>query len=240
MTKLIDKSIDKAMDTEMNLQDKHFKILSQIRKISPTAKLLAVSKLQPDVKIREVFNFGQRLFGENYVQEFLKKKNDLADLSIDWHFIGQLQTNKVKQIAGGCGLIHSIDSIKLLEKLSSALAAGEVKSPQKILLQVNLSGEDSKAGFTENEILNLEDRLWNLPQVEVSGLMTLPPLQNEASENRIYFKKLRLLFEKLNQSLPSDKRLIELSMGTSHDFHIALEEGASIVRVGTVLFGERT
>lgn len=224
----------------MNLQDKHFKILSQIRKISPTAKLLAVSKLQPDVKIREVFNFGQRLFGENYVQEFLKKKNDLADLSIDWHFIGQLQTNKVKQIAGGCGLIHSIDSIKLLEKLSSALAAGEVKSPQKILLQVNLSGEDSKAGFTENEILNLEDRLWNLPQVEVSGLMTLPPLQNEASENRIYFKKLRLLFEKLNQSLPSDKRLIELSMGTSHDFHIALEEGASIVRVGTVLFGERT
>ena len=216
-------------------------IQNQILRISKSAKLLAVSKLQPAENIKLLYDKGQRLFGENYVQEFLQKKSELVQLEqIQWHFIGNLQSNKVKDIAGKCDVIHSIDSLKLMQKLSSVLVKNQARTAQKVLLQINLADEKSKGGFLKNDLDQFKDLIWNQPLVSVVGLMTLPPLQNEAAENRTYFRELKNIFDELNHCLPSEKRLVELSMGTSHDFHIALEEGATLVRLGTALFGERT
>jgi pyridoxal phosphate enzyme (YggS family) len=223
------------MDIQLSFSDIQKKIAHY-----PSARLLAVSKFQSEEKIRKLYELGQRSFGENYVQEFLKKRQNLSDLTeMDWHFIGHLQTNKAKDVVGFCELIHSVDSLKLLEKLNSVLENG-MKAKQRILLQINLADEDSKSGFSEEDLRKMDSRYWNLPYIQICGLMTLPPLQNQPEENRPYFRRLKKLLDELNQSFSQDKRLVELSMGTSHDFHIALEEGATLVRLGTVLFGERT
>lgn len=213
--------------------------LQKIKENCSPAKVLAVSKLQPLEKIRSLYQKGQRLFGENYVQEALEKKEALQDLSdIQWHLIGHLQKNKVKLVAGKFALIHSIDSRALAEAISRHCQQNQ--TCQDILIQVNLAGEDSKSGFDKALLLKEWPELIKLPGIRICGLMTMPPLTETGEEVRLYFRELRELRESLRQITDLKLHpLMELSMGTSHDYPVAIEEGATIVRLGTILFGER-
>ncbi len=191
--------------------------------------LLAVSKLQPIEKIISLNKKGQIHFGENYVQEALDKIEQLAHLNIKWHLIGPLQKNKVKYLKNKFEYIHSVDSLELAEIISKKSI--ENQYIQKVFLQVNLSNEDSKSGFSESELQNNWQKLSELSGINIVGLMTMPPLQNEPEQNRIYFKNCYILGQKLSLS--------EFSMGTSHDYEVALSEGSTWIRLGTLLFGER-
>jgi MAF protein len=191
--------------------------------------LLAVSKLQPIERIRDLHSQGQKSFGENYVQEALEKIEQLKNLSLDWHLIGPIQKNKVKYLKNNFSYLHAVDSLELAEVIDKK--AAEANYVQKVFIQVNIAEEATKAGFTANELNNVWQKITALNHVKVVGLMTMPPLQNTAEENRIHFQNLKKLALGLN--------LTELSMGTSHDYQIALEEGATWIRIGTVLFGER-
>lgn len=200
-----------------------------LRTLQPNQKILAVSKLQPVEKIKSLHAEGQIDFGENYMQEALEKIELLKDLNLQWHLIGPLQKNKVKFLKNNFAYVHSVDSIELAELISKKALENNYK--QKIFLQINISGEDSKSGFNENAFIKNWDLMKSLPGLEIVGLMTMPPLENEPEKNRIYFQKLALLGKKLG--------LKEFSMGTSHDYKVALEEGATWIRLGTILFGER-
>lgn len=203
----------------------------------PDCQLLAVSKLQPVEKIRELYQLGQRDFAENYVQEFLLKREQLADLNdIRWHFIGHLQKNKVKFLLGLVHMIHSVDSLALAEYIDQKIAQSGSSIAQKILLQINLSGEDTKGGFSADNFSAALPTLRSLGHLQICGLMTMPPLVNSGDENRKYFRQLKNLLSEMQQTFPQAH---ELSMGTSHDYAVAAEEGATWVRLGTVLFGER-
>lgn len=209
-----------------------------------TVRILAVSKLQPVEKIAELRQESQADFGENYVQELLLKQEALKDASIRWHLIGHLQKNKVKQITGRCHLIHSVDSFELAELLSRKAADAGVT--EKILLQVNVGGELSKEGFSVDEFGRVLPQLATLSSLELHGLMTMPPLPkagsaspgDEVSANRVHFRRLRELLDATRFQVGTHPWK-ELSMGTSHDWETALEEGATILRLGTVLFGAR-
>ncbi len=201
-----------------------------------SVNLIAVSKKKPALTIRSAFNAGQKLFGESYVQEFSEKAEAL-ELPLEWHFIGGLQSNKVKYLRGKTTLIHSVDRYSLAKEIS--LQWGKIEQTANILLQFNLGKEASKSGADEGEALELAKRISDLPNLQVHGLMTLPPFAEDPEEVRPYFKRLRLLSEKLAaESLPNIA-MKELSMGMSHDFQVAIEEGATLVRVGTAIFGAR-
>ncbi len=200
-----------------------------LKNLSPNQKILAVSKLQPPEKIRKLHSEGQLDFGENYIQEALEKMEKLSDLKINWHLIGPVQKNKVKLLKNHFSCIHSVDSLELAKKISEgALALGH---RQRVLIQINLSGETSKSGYSKEEFTRDWSELQKMTGLEVMGLMTMPPLENEPKKNRVFFKELKYIGSKLNLS--------EYSMGTSHDYQIALEEGATWIRLGTILFGER-
>lgn len=204
--------------------------LAQIKaQLSAGQNLLAVSKLQPIEKIRDLASQGQRAFGENYIQEALEKIEALKDLNLEWHLIGPIQKNKVKYLKNNFAYLHAIDSLELAELVSKK--AAEIDYVQKIFIQVNLSNEATKAGFDEASVDSAWENLTKLSNIKIVGLMTMPPLQNEAGDNQIHFKKLKNLADRL--------QIKELSMGTSHDYQIALKEGATWIRIGTVLFGER-
>jgi pyridoxal phosphate enzyme (YggS family) len=200
-------------------------------------KILAVSKLQPLQKIKSLFEQGQIYFAENYVQEALQKQETLKDLAIEWHLIGSLQKNKVKQIVGHFALIHSVDSTELARAISNQ--AQKTNTTQKILIQVNLAHEFTKGGFSRESLMQQWPEMGALPGIEITGLMTMPPLTDDPEEVRPYFRDLTGLRSELMQYGPGRHTLRELSMGTSHDYHVAIEEGATIVRLGTILFGER-
>lgn len=208
------------------------------KKVQP-AQILAVSKLQSTEKIRNLYLQGQRLFGENYVQESLDKMGALVDLSdIQWHFIGHLQKNKIKYLLGKFELIHSIDSLSLLEALSKQCAKHGLV--QKILLQVNIAKEDSKGGFDEKELQNNWATITQFSHIKICGLMTMPPLTETPESVRPYFRRLRELQKQLQKNTDLEIHpLNQLSMGTSGDYSVAVEEGATIIRLGTILFGER-
>lgn len=216
------------------------KSLEQIwNEIPRHVKVVAVSKLQPSTKIRALYehplSHHHLDFGENYVQEALEKKRDLVDLPLHWHFIGHLQSNKAKQVVGDFDLIHSVDSVKLARKISElAQAAG---TRQAVLLEINLSGEESKSGFSRDDFRAALPELAQMKGLEIQGLMTMPPLNAKNPEtSRPYFRELRHLSKELSQVFPAAH---ELSMGTSSDYKIAVEEGASLIRLGSILFGER-
>lgn len=202
---------------------------------SNSVRILAVSKLQPIEKIQELIGQGQQDFGENYVQELTQKMANLASENVRWHLIGHLQKNKIKHVLGHCDLIHSVDSTELAKALSSR--SGDLKKPQRILLQVNVGGESSKEGFSPDDLVACFKEIKSLPGLSINGLMTMPPLQNSPDQNRPFFKMMAALRDKLSQN--EAHPLPELSMGTSHDFEVAIEEGATIIRVGTILFGDR-
>lgn len=203
------------------------------------AKIIAVSKLQHAEKIRNLYSEGQRRFGENYVQEALEKIETLKDLpDIEWHMIGHLQKNKINSILGKFHLIHSVDSLELAQTISRKCVANSVS--QNILLQINLAHEESKDGFDVENLLSLWPMIRPLPSIHIMGLMTMPPLTETGEEVRHYFKELRELRDQLKQETDlSFHPLTELSMGTSHDYPVAIEEGATMIRLGTILFGER-
>lgn len=213
--------------------------LHEIVNICAPAQVLAVSKLQPEIKVRKLFSEGQRHFGENYVQEALEKMEQLQDLpNLRWHFIGHLQKNKAKYVVGKFFLIHSVDSLELAQALSRQCLSKNVD--QNILLQVNLAHEETKEGFDKNTLLTNWSELQQLPGLHICGLMTMPPLTETGEEVRLYFRELRGLLDQLRRGTDLHIHpLTELSMGTSHDYQVAVEEGATIVRLGTILFGER-
>lgn len=203
-----------------------------------TIGLVAVSKLQSREAITQLTAQGQADFGENYVQEFSEKLAHTWTTPMRWHFIGHLQKNKIKGILGKCHRIHSIDSKGLLEALDKK--AQEAGLVENILLQINVAEEAAKGGFSARELQSSFTEMAALRSVRICGLMTMPPLQNEPEQNREHFRKLsQILHQVRSTQTDSHHPLNELSMGTSHDFEVAIEEGATWIRVGTLIFGER-
>ncbi len=203
---------------------------------SPDAvRLIAVSKLHPVEAIVAAMGFGQRLFGENYVQEALAKQKALPDPSIEWHCIGHVQLNKAKDVSGRFALIHTVDSLKFAEVLARRLP--ETVRRQSILLQVNIGNEPQKSGVNERDLPALAEAILAIPRLRICGLMCLPPFFDDGEAARPYFARLRELRDSLQTRL--DIPLPELSMGMSGDCEQAVEEGATLVRVGTDIFGPR-
>ncbi len=196
-------------------------------RLPPGVTLIAVSKTQPAEAIREAYAAGQRDFGENYAQEWREKAEALSDLKdLTWHFIGGLQTNKVKYLAGKVGWVHTVDRAELARELSRRAAAAG--ATLKVLLEVNVGGEAQKGGCAPDEAEALAALVRTLPALDLRGLTCIPPPEDDP---RPHFRALKALAIRLN--------LPELSMGMSADLPLAVEEGATFVRVGTTIFGER-
>jgi PLP dependent protein len=200
-------------------------------------RLVAVSKTKTLSEIDEASAAGQTVFAENYVQEAVEKI--LARPNLEWHFIGSLQTNKVKDIVGLVSLIHSVDRMKLLAEISKEALKKSVV--QDVLLQVHIGGEATKHGFFEDELTRDFVSMAALTGVRIRGLMSMPPLSEDIGVSRRYFRELHEIHTKLKNMLSEDKRepFILLSMGTTSDFAAAIAEGATHVRIGTAIFGER-
>ena len=200
-------------------------------------RLISVSKQVSSGKIIEAYQAGSKCFGENKVQEAVSKIDEVNAQDISWHFIGHLQKNKIKYLDSRFELIHSIDSLSLAEKISTYFEGQNQR--QAVLLQVNVSGEEAKFGMTPAQ---LEDQLSSFGQlkgIQVQGLMTIPPQNPEAENSRQYFSALRVLRDKFQAMNIEGVELKELSMGMTNDYLIAVEEGATLVRVGTAIFGQR-
>lgn len=225
----------------MSIKDRLIKINENIEKAlvksgrKDKVLLVAVTKTHGKEVIDELINLGIGDIGENYVQEMLKK----MDLSrpVRWHFIGHLQRNKVKYIVGKIFLLHSLDSISLAEEINKrAYNMGVV---QDVLVQVN-QGEETKGGVLISQLDSFIENLNKYPNIKVLGLMAMPPYLEDKNKLRAYFKEIREVRDYLNQKSCYKEPLRELSMGMSHDYDIAIEEGATIVRIGTALLGERS
>ncbi|MGE4406468.1 YggS family pyridoxal phosphate-dependent enzyme [Pseudomonas sp.] len=193
--------------------------------------LLAVSKTQPAAAIREAFAAGLGDFGENYLQEALDKQAELADLALTWHFIGPIQSNKTKPIAEHFAWVHSVDRLKIAQRLSDQRPAG--LPPLNVCLQVNVSGEASKSGCAPEELQPLAQAVAGLPRLHLRGLMCIPAPSADPAEQHAAFARLRALRDALGLGLDT------LSMGMSQDLEAAIAEGATWVRIGTALFGAR-
>src|SRR5208337_1862760 len=202
-------------------------------------KLIAVTKTVEIEKIKEAVDIGLRIFGENRVQEAQKKipalKSDVSDSGIEWHLIGHLQKNKAKYAVPLFDLIHTIDSVELAEEINRQ--AEKIDKIQKVLVQVKLSGEETKHGVSEEGLVPLLKRVKGMNNLNLKGLMAIPPFFEDPEKTRPYFRRLRELIETAEKA---GCNLTELSMGMSNDFEVAIEEGATMVRIGTALFGERS
>jgi pyridoxal phosphate enzyme (YggS family) len=197
-------------------------------------KLLAVSKTFAPDRLREVYNAGQTCFAESYLQEALDKIATLQDLNIEWHFIGPIQSNKTRAIAENFAWVHSVDRLKIAERLSVQRPAR--LADLQLCLQVNISGEDTKSGVRPDEVSGLAHAIAALPGLKLRGLMAVPAPADDVAGQRRPFAKLRKLRDQLNlQGLQLDT----LSMGMSHDIAAAIVEGATMVRIGTAIFGDR-
>lgn len=198
-------------------------------------RLLAVSKTVSAAVIREAHSAGQKAFGENYVQEALDKMRELGDLQLEWHFIGPIQSNKTRAIAENFSWVHSVDRLKIAERLSEQRPAN--LPPLNVCLQVNVSGEASKGGVWPAEAEPLAQAIAILPRLKLRGLMAIPAPAAELAVQRAPFAKMQELLRRMNSA---GLNLDTLSMGMSHDLTAAILEGATIVRVGTAIFGSRT
>ncbi len=202
-----------------------------------SVKLVAVSKTKPADAIREAMEAGQLDFGENYAQELRDKMNEIDDPEIKWHFIGHLQKNKVKYVAGKAAEVHSIDTVEIASELGKRAARdGRLV---RGYLEVNLGEEDTKSGASIAEAEKAVKKISEIDGVELIGLMTMPPYFDDPEMVRPYYRKLRELRDAIRAKLGNKDMLPELSMGLSHDFRVAIEEGATRVRVGTAIFGSR-
>jgi PLP dependent protein len=200
--------------------------------------LIAVSKTFPSDHVRAAARAGQLDFGENKVQEGLQKITETADISLRWHLIGHLQSNKAKKAAGPFAWIHSIDSVDLLQKLDAA--AADAGSTPDVLVQVDLAGEETKFGAPADAARRIVEAALAAKAVKLAGLMIVPPWNEDQEQTRPWFRRLRALRDEWLAGGIEPAALRHLSMGMSHDFEAAIEEGATLVRVGTAIFGKRT
>ncbi len=199
-------------------------------------KLICVSKTKPSEMIMEAYESGERDFGENYVQELCAKAEDLPK-DIIWHMIGPLQKNKVRKVVKYAEYIHAVDSVELAAFIDKE--AERIGKVQKIMLELNMAGEESKHGFKPEEVIDAVKEISPLKNIKLTGLMCIPPLAVSADDNRIYFRQIKSLEKKINDMGICDSELTELSMGMSEDYKCAIEEGASYIRIGTAIFGAR-
>jgi pyridoxal phosphate enzyme (YggS family) len=223
----------------MGLQDVEEKIIQACKKAGRSRDeitLVAVTKTQPQSVIMEAYEAGVRDFGENKVQELVEKVEPLPD-DITWHMIGHLQRNKVRQVVGRAKLIHSVDSLRLAEAIDKESSKQGVISD--ILLEVNVSEEDSKFGLKINETIPLIEKISNFKHISVKGLMTMAPFTDNPESNREFFIDLRKLSVDIEREKIDNITMGVLSMGMTNDYQIAIEEGATIIRVGTGIFGAR-
>lgn len=198
--------------------------------------LIAVSKTKPVEMMEEAMKSGIRTFGENKVQEILKKEVLLPD-DINWHLIGHLQRNKVRQIAGKTAMIHSVDSIRLAEQIQKEYE--KIEQTADILIEVNIAREETKFGLVPEETEDTLRKIAQMPNIHVCGLMTIAPFVENPEQNRVHFHNLRKLLVDINAKNIDNISMTELSMGMTGDYEVAIEEGATFVRVGTGIFGSR-
>lgn len=205
---------------------------------STEVTLVAVSKTHPATAVREALSAGVTDFGENRVQEAESKIPLLKDAGAQWHLIGHLQANKARRAVRLFEVIHTVDSTSLAQRLDRA-CGDEQRQELRILIQVDLAGEATKSGVAENMLSDLVESMRQCPRLRLTGLMALPPFFEDPEQVRPFFKRLRELRDEIQAGGHFGDRRGELSMGMSHDFEVAIEEGATIVRVGTAIFGER-
>lgn len=198
--------------------------------------LIAVSKTKPESMVEEAYSVGQRDFGENKVQEICRKI-EVLPADIRWHMIGHLQRNKVRQVIGKACMIHSVDSLRLAETISEEAVKKEITVP--VLIEVNVAQEESKFGVTTEETIALIEAAAKLPNISIRGLMTIAPFVEDPEENRPIFRKLKQLSVDIAAKNINNVTMSVLSMGMTNDYEVAIEEGATMVRVGTGIFGER-
>ena len=222
-----------------NLQDVERKIQEACKKTNRSREditLIAVSKTKPVSMLKEVYDLGIRDFGENKVQELNEKYSQMPD-DMNWHLIGHLQTNKVKQVIGKATLIHSVDSVHLAEVIEKEAAKKDIIV--NILIEVNVAEEESKFGLKLNEVIPAIEAIATFPHIRIKGLMTIAPFVENAEENRSIFSRLQKLSVDIASKNIDNINVGVLSMGMTGDFEVAIEEGATMVRVGTGIFGER-
>ena len=200
-------------------------------------RLVAVAKTRPADMVRAAFQAGVECIGENYIQEARDKFKALSDLAIQWHFIGHLQSNKARYAVRLFDTIHSVDSLRLAAELDAQ--AGKIAKIQKVLIQVNLAAEPTKSGITPDEAPVLAAAIGGFKNLHLAGLMTIPPFFDDPGHARPYFAQLRRLRDRIQAQAGAGMDLRELSMGMTGDFEAAVEEGATLVRIGTAVFGER-
>lgn len=227
----------------MGIKENLDTVKSRMEKASQTCgrevtevKLIAVSKTKPLAALEEAYRYGCRDFGENKVQELVNKYEALPK-DIRWHMIGHLQRNKVKYIVDKVFLIHSVDSLRLAQEIEKEAAKKNITVD--ILVEVNVAGEESKFGTTVEEARSLVEEIAKLPHVRVKGLMTIAPYVEDSEENRPYFEKLKQIYVDIIHKNIDNVFMEELSMGMTGDYEVAITEGATYIRVGTGIFGER-
>ena len=206
----------------------------RFNRVPNSVQLLAVSKTKPEAAIQAAIDAGQTCFAENYLQEAVKKIMHFNNPHLVWHFIGSIQSNKTRDIAQHFHWAHTIDRIKIARRLNEH-RPGHLP-PLNICLQINISGENSKSGIVPDELIQLADHCSSLPNIKIRGLMTMPAQASDFEKQRVPFRRLRLLFTELQTEYPE---LDTLSMGTTGDLEAAIAEGATMVRIGTAIFGSR-
>jgi len=225
----------------MSIKENYLKIMENISKACQRVgrepaevEIMGVAKGQPSKKVADVFDCGIKMIGENKTQEAEVHQVDLSDLGIQWHFIGKLQKNKINRILKGFDFIQSVDGVKSLEHIHK-----RVNDVIEVFIEINIGDEKNKSGFTVDGLKKALNYIDMLDRVKITGLMTIPPFSDDPEETRPYFRKLRELKDEINDLKLSNFDIRHLSMGMSSDYEVAVEEGATIVRVGTALFGRR-
>lgn len=206
----------------------------RVRRDPRDVRILGVVKDQNSESIREAFAAGLRLFGENRTQEAEVHQPELLDLDIEWHFIGKLQKNKINKVLRSFKLIQTVDGVKNIEHIQKRIA-----QPVEVFLEVNVGDEKSKSGFTLDGLRKALPYISTLNRVVITGLMAMPPWSEDPEDSRPFFRSLKALADEINDKQLSSLHIDHLSMGMSHDYEVAIEEGATIVRIGTALFGRR-
>lgn len=224
--------------TIQNIREKIREAALRVGRDPSGIRLVAATKTVSSVKVEEAYAAGVRIFGENRLQEAQEKITIFGQREgLSWHFIGRMQRRKIKGLVGNFSLLHSVESLEQARSINAAAEKRGIR--QAVLLEVNVAGEASKGGFTVQELENRIEELDQLPHVSIQGLMTLPPWKENPEEIRPYFSQLCQFRNRLVQHPWAHGRMAELSMGMSHDYETAIEEGATMVRIGTAIFGER-
>ena len=225
-------TINQSQQSRQSVLDQIQQACGRVQRDPASVQLLAVSKTHPSQSLRQMYQAGQRSFGENYLQEALTKIDELQDLEIEWHFIGHVQRNKTKHLAEKFDWVHGVDRLIIAERLSSQRM--DSRKPLNICIQVNIDGQDSKDGCQPDEVVELVKQISQLPNIRLRGLMVIP-----APENHAAFADAKVLFEQVKAQHAQPQDWDTLSMGMSGDLDAAIAAGSTMVRVGTALFGAR-